>query len=78
MCLAYPMKVIEIKNDQALVDSNGIRRQVHTGLLKNLRVGDYVLVHAGFAIETLEEKEAKKSLRVFKEYTAAQKSLKKK
>jgi hydrogenase expression/formation protein HypC len=77
MCLAYPMKVIEIKENQAVVDASGIRRQVHIGLLRDLRVGDYVMVHAGFAIETLEEKEAKKTLKVFKEFTAASKHLKK-
>jgi hydrogenase expression/formation protein HypC len=54
MCLAIPGKIIEINDQLATVDFNGIRKVVNISLVK-IKKGDYVMVHAGFAIEKMEE-----------------------
>ncbi len=69
MCLAIPGKIIEIDSDKnhAIVDyGEGTKRKANISLV-NVKNGDYVLVHAGFAIETLDETEAKKTINLFKE-----------
>ncbi|HDN95634.1 MAG TPA: HypC/HybG/HupF family hydrogenase formation chaperone [Thermoplasmatales archaeon] len=66
MCLAVPAKVIEIKENKAKVDYGGIIRDVDISLV-NVKPGDYVIVHAGFAIQVLNEKDAKETLRIFEE-----------
>ena len=71
MCLAYPMKVIELKGKKAIAQTPGIRKEINIGLLQNVIIGDYVMVHAGFAIEKVDEKEARETLKVFKEYERA-------
>ena len=71
MCLAYPMKVIEINKNRATVDAEGIKREVNIEFLKNAKVGDYLMVHAGFAIEKFDPKKAKETIEYFKEYKDA-------
>ncbi|MCD6591431.1 MAG: HypC/HybG/HupF family hydrogenase formation chaperone [Thaumarchaeota archaeon] len=67
MCYAIPAKVIEIRGDMGVVDfGNGVRREILLGLV-DAKVGDYVLVHAGFAIKVLDEKSALEILKEFKE-----------
>jgi len=73
VCLAIPGKIINIdaKNDQATVDyGSGTSRTANISLVK-VKLGDYVLVHAGFAIQILERKEAKETLALFREMMAA-------
>ena len=67
MCLAVPGKVTEIKGPLAVVDFNGVQRDVVIGLCPNVKLGSYVVVHAGYAIETVDEKEALKSIELWKE-----------
>ena len=67
MCLAVPGKVIEVKGPMAMVDFNGVQREVVIGLCPNVELGSYVVVHAGYAIETVDEKEALKSIELWKE-----------
>ena len=72
MCLAVPGKVVEIvdaENHIAKVDVGGVRRNVNTGMLEEegVRVGDYVLIHVGFAMSKVDEREAEETLRVLKE-----------
>ncbi|MFN3598681.1 MAG: HypC/HybG/HupF family hydrogenase formation chaperone [Aquificaceae bacterium] len=69
MCLSIPSKVLEIReNNTALVEAFGARKFVSLDLLQEeVRVGDYVLVHVGFAIQKLDEKYALDSLRLFEE-----------
>ena len=69
MCLAIPSKVVEVSEDgTAVVDTMGVRRRISLELLQDeVSVGDYVLVHVGFAIEKLDEEEALKSLELFEE-----------
>ena len=58
------MKIVSIKGDDADVSAGGLRRKANISLLKDARVGEYVLVHAGFAIEKVKTKEAKATLKV--------------
>ncbi len=57
MCLAVPAKIIEIVNDDAVVEIEGIRRSAKIALIPDLRVGDYVIIHAGFAIHKWSEED---------------------
>ncbi len=59
MCLAVPGRIVAIDGQNATVDFSGVERKVFVDLLPDLRVGEYVLVHAGFAIQRLETSEAK-------------------
>jgi hydrogenase expression/formation protein HypC len=68
MCLAIPMKLTEIGADaKATAEIEGVRHDVDVSLLESPRVGQYVIVHAGFAIETLDEDRANEILALFAE-----------
>ena len=67
MCLAVPAKVMEIDGDFAVVDIDGIKRQACLSLLEDVSVGEFVIVHAGFAINKLDLGEARKTLELFDE-----------
>ena len=68
MCLAIPAKVEMLEGDNlAIVDSSGVKRQISTDLTPQVKVGDFVLVHAGFSIEIVDEEDAKKTLDLIKE-----------
>lgn len=67
MCLAVPAKIIEIKGERAVADFGGVQREITISLLENVNIGDYVIVHTGFAIETLDEKQAVETLQLWKE-----------
>ena len=66
MCLAVPMKIVEIKGDEGFVESSGLKRKANFSLIKSPKLGEYVLLHAGFAIEKVKEKEAQKTLKTLK------------
>ena len=57
MCLAFPAKVLEIEGDLATVERSGVKRKASLMLLPEARVGDYVLIHAGFAMQVVDERE---------------------
>lgn len=67
MCLAVPMKVAEIDGGTAICEVDGVRREASLMMLDDVTVGDYVLLHAGFAIEKIDPQEAQKTLDVFRE-----------
>lgn len=67
MCLAIPMKIKELKGDKGIVDIAGVEREIGIQLVKDVKVGDYVIVHAGFAIQILDEKEALETIALFEE-----------
>jgi len=67
MCLAVPARITEITGDRAIADFGGVKREIAISLLEDVKVGDYVIVHTGFAIETLDEEEAVETLRLWKE-----------
>ena len=60
MCLAVPAKVVEIKDQLASVELNGVRRAASLMLLPEAKLGDYVLVHAGFAMQIVDHEEAER------------------
>lgn len=66
MCLGIPMKIVKIEGDEGLVESGGLKRKANFSLIKSPRIGEYVLLHAGFAIEKVKDKEAKKTLKILK------------
>lgn len=55
MCLAVPAKIIDLDNYTAIIDIMGIESKINVQLIENLKIGDYVLVHAGCAIQKLDE-----------------------
>ena len=67
MCLAVPARITEIDGTRAVVDMAGVVREASLMMLPSAQVGDYVILHAGFAIETLDEQEALRTLDLFRE-----------
>jgi hydrogenase expression/formation protein HypC len=60
------MKVVRIDGDNGIVNSGGLKKTVNLSFLKNVKVGDHLLIHAGFAIERIKDSEAKKTLRALR------------
>ena len=71
MCLAFPAKVVEIKDYLAKVELSGVTRDVSLMLLPEAKIGDYVLVHAGFAMQIVQQKEVDNMLSLFDEMNGA-------
>lgn len=67
MCLAIPARIVELEADRAIVDAMGNRFNAKTTLLPQVKLGDLVLVHAGFAISIVDEEEAKKTWQLISE-----------
>ena len=67
MCLAVPLKLIEIHGNDAVGEAMGMRRAVRVDFIPEPKIGDYVMVHAGFAIERLEEAQALEDLETWEE-----------
>jgi len=68
MCLAVPMQLIDVRDDgSGTGDLDGTRHEVDLSLVDTPAAGDYVIVHAGYAIEKLDEAEANERLRMFEE-----------
>jgi len=66
MCLAYPGKIESIKGERAVVDFSGIKKEVNVSFVK-AKIGDYVIVHAGFAIQKMSGEEAMDAIKGFKD-----------
>jgi hydrogenase expression/formation protein HypC len=67
MCLAIPSKIVKIEDNVATIDVDGVKREASLLLIENPEVGDYVIVHAGFAINKINEEDALESLKLLKE-----------
>ena len=67
MCLAVPVIVVSVTGNKGEVDVDGVSRAVNLILTPEAKVGDYVLLHAGFAISVVDEEEALKTLQIFRE-----------
>jgi len=67
MCLAVPMKIISRDRDAGVAEMSGVKKEISFLMLPDAQIGDYVIVHAGFAIEKLNEEEALKTLELFRE-----------
>ena len=75
MCLSIPAKVISIDGDIARVSVGGAEYDANLQMLEGVKVGDYVLLHTGFAIEKLDEDDAAASLKAFDEFEELNKNL---
>jgi hydrogenase expression/formation protein HypC len=67
MCLAVPAKIVELEGDLAKVEVGGVLRVVSIMLVPDLKLGDYVITHAGFALHKVEEQEALASIELLRE-----------
>ena len=67
MCLGIPMKVIKINDGLGVVELGGVKREISLQLVEDIKIGDYVIIHAGFAIQKLNEEEAEETLSLLRE-----------
>lgn len=77
MCLAIPGKIIRFTNDEGsfrsgLIDFSGVSKEINLAYVPEAVIGDYVIVHAGLAISTIDEQEAKASLKAFQQLSESQ------
>lgn len=71
MCLGVPAKILETSDGAAVVELGGVRREISVILIDDVSVGEWVIVHAGFAIEKLSEEAAEQTLALFREIADA-------
>lgn len=71
MCLAVPMRIEQISGNEAVAGSAGLSRKIRVDFIKDPKIGDYVIVHAGFAIERVSEEQAAEDLEAWKEVSDA-------
>lgn len=67
MCLAFPGRILSLNGDQAVVDFDGVEKEVNISLIKGVKVGEYAMVHAGFAIQKMGEENAMEVFKLYKE-----------
>ena len=67
MCLGIPMKIIEMDGQEAVAVAGGIRKRIRLDLLDGVQMGDFVLIHTGYAIEKLDPEEARETLELIKQ-----------
>lgn len=68
MCLAMPAQIkLLLANQKAIVNLGGVEKEISTALLDQISVGDYVIIHVGYALTKLDETEAKKTLQLFQD-----------
>jgi len=71
MCLAIPVRVVELAGEStAIVDLDGIRKEISLALVDGVQVGDYVILHVGYALSKLDPDEAERTLALFAEVAA--------
>jgi hydrogenase expression/formation protein HypC len=71
MCLAIPARVIAVEGKTATVDFGGVTRPVSIALIENIAIGDYVIVHTGYAIQKMDRDDAEKTLELWREILTA-------
>ena len=67
MCLAVPLKLIELNGNDAVGEAMGMKRRLRVDFIENPKIGEYVMVHAGFAIESLSEEQALEDIQAWEE-----------
>ena len=67
MCLAVPMKITKIDGSKAFAEVSGVEYQANLALITDAQIGDYIIVHAGFAIEKLDEEAAMETLKIWQD-----------
>ena len=76
MCLAIPVRIEQLTDDDnALVDIGGVKKEISVALVEDPRVGDYVIMHVGFALNKVDPEEAEKTLALFAEMGALEQAL---
>ena len=70
MCLGVPMQVMSIDGEMAVCEIDGVRREASLMMVDGIAIGDFVVIHAGFAIEKLDEEDARETLQLFRELIA--------
>ncbi len=68
MCLSVPAQVISIEGDIAIVSVGGTIMNANLNLVEDIKIGDYILLHTGFALQKIDEKEAMETLKIFEEF----------
>lgn len=71
MCLAIPVRILELNGDTAVGEVSGVQREVSVMMTPGAKVGDYVIVHAGFAIQIVDQQEAEENLKILAEMARA-------
>ena len=71
MCLAIPLRLVEVNGSEAVAEANGVRRKIRVDFIREPKAGDYVIAHAGFAIERMSEAQALENLRAIQEVADA-------
>lgn len=73
MCLALPARVVELRDgENAVVDLGGVKKEISLALVDGVEVGDYVIVHTGYALTKLDPEEAEKTLALFAELASSE------
>jgi hydrogenase expression/formation protein HypC len=67
MCLAIPLKIVSITGTDAVGEVGGVQREVSIMMTPDAKIGDYVIVHAGFALQILDQKEAEENLEILRQ-----------
>jgi hydrogenase expression/formation protein HypC len=75
MCLGIPLKIVVIEGKEALGEMNGVKKRIRVDLLPQVKVGDYVMVHAGFALEIMDDDTAKDTLEAILELDEAMRAI---
>jgi len=70
MCVALPMKLTSLEGHEGIAEQEGLKVKINTMLLPEAEIGDYVIVHAGFAIQLVDEEDAQRSIELFRELAA--------
>jgi len=70
MCLGVPMQVVSIEGDTAVCEIDGVKREASLMMVEDVQVGDFVLIHAGFAMEKLDQADAEATLELFRQILA--------
>jgi len=70
MCLGVPMQVVSIDGETAICEIDGVKREASLMLVEDVQVGDFVLIHAGFAMEKLDQADAEATLQLFRQILA--------
>jgi hydrogenase expression/formation protein HypC len=75
MCLSVPAQVISIEGETAKVSVGGTILDANLSLVENTKIGDYILLHTGFALQIIDEKEAQETLKTFEEFSELNEAL---
>jgi hydrogenase expression/formation protein HypC len=75
MCLAIPMELVERTGDEGVVELDGVRRRVSLMLMPEVRLGDHLLIHAGFAIGSVDAEQAAETLAILRQYADVMETL---